>query len=99
MQTAAEFGEKLLAEMGLKSLEEARAMPAEDFLNGVVPRRLGQTLAAAAGLVGWGGVSVQFQTLALLSDSSTKGALHLAGRLSSALLSFCLAYLLFRFRS
>ncbi len=34
MQTAAEFGEKLLAEMGLKSLEEARAMPAEDFLNG-----------------------------------------------------------------
>ena len=66
-------------------------------LRGLPPTPL--NLAAAAGLVGWGGVSVQFQTLALLSDSGTKGALHLAGRLSSALLSFCLAYLLFRFRS
>ena len=44
-------------------------------------------LALAAGLVSWGGVSVQLQTLAVLSESKVKGALHLAGRLISALLA------------
>ena len=56
-------------------------------------------LALAAAMVGWGGVSVQFQTLAVLADSNIKGALHRAGRLSSAVLSFCLAYLFFTLRS
>ena len=66
-------------------------------LRGLPPTPL--NLALAAAMVGWGGVSVQFQTLAVLADSNIKGALHRAGRLSSAVLSFCLAYLFFTLRS
>ena len=50
------------------------------------------TLALAAALVGWGGVSVQFQTLAVLADSKTKTSLHLAGRFMSAVFGAALAY-------
>jgi len=49
-------------------------------------------LALAAALLGWGGLSVHFQTLAVLSDSKIKGSLHLAGRLISAMLAFILMY-------
>lgn len=49
-------------------------------------------LALAAGLVGWGGVSVHFQTLAVLADSSAKTSLHLAGRLMSAAFGAALAF-------
>lgn len=51
-------------------------------------------LALAAGLLGWGGLSVHFQTMAVLADSDIKGALHTAGRLSSAVLSAAMAYVL-----
>ena len=66
-------------------------------LRGLPPTPL--NLALAAAMVGWGGVSVQFQTLAVLADSNIKGALHRTGRLSSAVLSFCLAYLVFSLKS
>ena len=49
-------------------------------------------LALAAGLVGWGGVSVQFQTLTVLADSDAKTSLHLAGRFMSAVFGAALAY-------
>lgn len=49
-------------------------------------------LALAAGLVGWGGVSVHFQTMAVLADSRARVSRHLAGRLMSAVLGAALAY-------
>lgn len=49
-------------------------------------------LALVAGLVGWGGVSVHFQTLSVLADSEIKSSPHLAGRIMSALLGAALAY-------
>ncbi len=49
-------------------------------------------LALAAALVGWGGVSVHFQTLSLLVESQIKSSLHLAGRLLSAAFGAALAY-------
>ena len=51
-----------------------------------------ETLSLAAFLVGWGGLSVHFQTLGVLSGSDVKGALHLTGRLLSAILSAVSAY-------
>lgn len=51
-------------------------------------------LALAAGILGWGGISVQFQTLALFSDSEIKTAPHAAGRLISGILGFLLAFFL-----
>ncbi len=53
-------------------------------------------LALAAGLMGWGGLSVHFQTLAFLADSNIKCAPHTAGRLLSAVISFVLTFLLAR---
>ena len=50
-------------------------------------------LSLAAGIVGWGGLSVQMQTAAVLYDSNIKGTLYLTGRLISAILSSVLAYL------
>lgn len=50
------------------------------------------TLALAAFLIGWGGISVHFQTRAVLSDSDIKGVLHFAGRLISASIAACIAY-------
>ena len=55
---------------------------------------LGTTLALAAGILGWGGISVHFQTLAVLAGSKIKGALHFAGRLISASIGMVLAYAL-----
>ena len=56
-------------------------------------------LAAASALVGWGGISIHFQTLAVLSDADIKGALHTAGRLINAVLSFILTYGIFLLRN
>ena len=50
-------------------------------------------LAIAAGIVGWGGVSVHFQTYAVLADSDIKGGLHLAGRLINCAVSAALGYI------
>lgn len=52
------------------------------------------SLALAAGMLGWGGISVQFQTMALLCDTDIKSALHIAGRLLSAVISALLTYFL-----
>jgi sporulation integral membrane protein YlbJ len=49
-------------------------------------------LALAAVLVGWGGVSVHFQTLSALAESKAKVSPHLTGRLMSAALGGALAY-------
>jgi hypothetical protein len=49
-------------------------------------------LALAAVLVGWGSVSVHFQTLSALAESKAKASPHLAGRLMSAALGGALAY-------
>lgn len=49
-------------------------------------------LALAAGLIGWGGISVQFQTLSVLSESGCKSSPQLAGRLMSAAIGAALAY-------
>lgn len=49
-------------------------------------------LALAAALLGWGGVSVHFQTAALFADSEIKGALHTAGRLLAAAMAAALAF-------
>ncbi len=51
-------------------------------------------LALAAAMLGWGGLSVHFQTLAVLAESDMKGALHTAGRLISAALSAVFTYVL-----
>ncbi len=50
-------------------------------------------LALAAGLLGWGGISVRFQTAAMLADTDIQGALHSAGRLMSAVIGAGLAWL------
>ena len=52
-----------------------------------------ESLALAAFLLGWGGISVQFQTLAVLAESKITGALHPAGHLMSAGFGAVLAYL------
>ena len=49
-------------------------------------------LALAAALVGWGGVSVHFQTLAVLAEGHEKSSPHLAGRILSAFFGAGLAY-------
>lgn len=61
-------------------------------LRGLAPTPL--NMALAAGILGWGGVSVHFQTLAVLAGSKIKGALHFAGRLISASIGMVLAYAL-----
>ena len=61
-------------------------------LRGLAPTPL--NMALAAGILGWGGISVHFQTLAVLAGSKIKGALHFAGRLISASIGMVLAYTL-----
>ena len=61
-------------------------------LRGLSPTPL--NMALAAGILGWGGISVHFQTLAVLGGSKIKGALHFAGRLISASIGMVLAYAL-----
>ena len=51
-----------------------------------------ESFALAAFLLGWGGLSVHFQTLAVLAESKATGALHLTGRLVSACFAAMLAY-------
>ncbi len=51
-----------------------------------------ETFALAAFLLGWGGLSVQFQTLSVLADSNIKGTLHRTGRLLSAIFAAVTAY-------
>ena len=53
---------------------------------------LPHNIALAAALLSWGGISVHFQTMSLISDTDIKGTLHFAGRLLSAVLSYILAY-------
>ena len=53
-----------------------------------------ETLSLAAFLLGWGGLSVHFQTLGVLSGCNVKGALHLTGRLLSAGFAAALAYVM-----
>ena len=50
------------------------------------------TLALAAFLLGWGGLSVYLQTLSVLAGSQLKGALHITGRLLCASIGAVLAY-------
>lgn len=51
-------------------------------------------LALAAFILGWGGVSVHFQTMAVLAGTDVKGARHFAGRLLSGCISAVIAFLL-----
>jgi len=60
-------------------------------MQGLIPKPINLSLAAA--ILSWGGISVHFQTLALISDTNIKGTLHFAGRLVSAVISAFLAYL------
>ena len=53
-----------------------------------------ETLSLSSFLLGWGGLSVHFQTLGVLSGSDVKGALHLTGRLLSAVFAAVLAYVI-----
>lgn len=64
-------------------------------LRGLPPTRARFVLAAF--LCGWGGVSVQFQTMAVLAETDLDVRAHIIGRLLSALLSVLLAFLLCRF--
>ena len=59
-------------------------------LQGLRPCR--ESFALAAFLLGWGGLSVHFQTLGVLRGSEVKGALHMAGRLMSAGFAAVIAY-------
>lgn len=50
-------------------------------------------LALAAWIIGWGGISVHFQTMAVIADDDIKSGLHFAGRLLSAFIGAGAAYL------
>lgn len=56
-------------------------------------------LALTAFILGWGGISVHFQTLAVISDTDIKTARYIVGRLiiaiSGAVLAYCGAMLFF----
>lgn len=51
-----------------------------------------ENLALAAFILGWGGLSVHFQTFALLNDTDIKTARYMIGRLLIALIAAILAY-------
>ena len=53
---------------------------------------LAATLALAAFLAGWGGLSVWFQTLSVLEGSRLKASLYLTGRLLCAGIAAGIAY-------
>ena len=59
-------------------------------MNGLMPKPI--NLALAAAILGWGGISVHFQTYAVISDTNLKGTLHIAGRLLSTVFSAVFAY-------
>lgn len=50
-------------------------------------------LALAAWILGWGGISVHFQTMAVIADADIKSGLHFAGRLVSAFIGAGITYL------
>ena len=52
------------------------------------------SLALAAGIVGWGGVSVLFQSMAVLADQPVKTGVMLLGRILSAVLGAGFAWVL-----
>ena len=64
-------------------------------LRGLPPS--GGRLVLSAFLCGWGGLSVQFQTMAVLAETDLDARGHVLGRLISALLSALLALALLRF--
>ena len=51
-------------------------------------------LALCSFILSWGGISVQFQTMAVLADTDIKGVRHMAGRLISAVISAAITLLL-----
>jgi len=51
-------------------------------------------LALASFILGWGGISVHFQTLAAISGTDIKCVRHLAGRLLSGCISAVITFLL-----
>jgi sporulation integral membrane protein YlbJ len=53
-----------------------------------------ENLALASFILGWGGLSVHFQTMAVLAGTEIKGVRHFAGRLMSAVLSAVITFLL-----
>lgn len=59
-------------------------------LRGLPPTPL--HLALASAIVGWGGVSVHFQTLSLLADREIPGGFHTMGRVMSAGFGFVLSF-------
>lgn len=93
------LGSRLSALSGL-SLPQCRALLLGFWeLGGGVGALLGlplapANLALAAALVGWGGVSVHFQSLAPFSSLPVRCRFHLPARLLSAALGAGLAYLL-----
>lgn len=64
-------------------------------LRGLPPS--GARFVLAAFLCGWGGLSVQFQTMAVLAETDLDARSNVVGRLLSALLSALLAFVLWRF--
>lgn len=52
------------------------------------------SLALAAFIVGWGGISVHMQSYAVIHDRNMKGTLHMAGRLINASISALLAFVI-----
>lgn len=65
---------------GIGSMEGLAATPAN--------------LALASFILGWGGISVHFQTLAVISGTDIKGVRHFAGRLLSGCISAAITLLL-----
>ena len=61
-------------------------------MQGIEPTPI--SLALAAAMLSFGGLSVHFQTKAVLAESRIKGTLHLTGRLSSAIIAFITMYFL-----
>lgn len=53
-----------------------------------------QNLTLAAAILGWGGISVHFQTAAVLAEADIKTAPHFRGRLMSAAIGAALGYIL-----
>ena len=53
---------------------------------------LPENLALAAFLVGWGGISVHYQTMAQIAGTGLEGKYHFAGRLMSGSIGAVLAY-------
>lgn len=64
------------------------------LLRGLAPTPA--NLAAAAFLLGWGGISVHFQTLGAVADTDIKCARHLAGRALCGVIAAVFTFLLAR---